>query len=108
MPTIVIRNLDELTKRKLQLGALMNRRSMEAEAREILRDYATQIPDHFLEPDPHVPANRGEPLALQNAPPPVPFFKAPPPRDGMITEINRQLETLGMSQFSLPDDLPIG
>jgi plasmid stability protein len=36
MPTITIRNLDETVKRKLQVRAALNGRSMEAEAREIL------------------------------------------------------------------------
>ena len=37
MPAIVIRNLDETTKRKLKIRAAMNGRSMEQEAREILK-----------------------------------------------------------------------
>ena len=36
MPTITIRNLDEKVKRKLQVRAALNGRSMEAEAREVL------------------------------------------------------------------------
>jgi phosphopantothenoylcysteine decarboxylase/phosphopantothenate--cysteine ligase len=36
MATIVIRNLDETVKRKLQVRAALNGRSMEAEARELL------------------------------------------------------------------------
>jgi plasmid stability protein len=36
MATIVIRKLDEAVKRKLQIRAARNGRSMEAEAREIL------------------------------------------------------------------------
>jgi plasmid stability protein len=38
MATIVIRKLDESVKRKLQIRAARNGRSMEAEARELLRD----------------------------------------------------------------------
>jgi plasmid stability protein len=38
MATIVIRKLDESVKRKLQIRAARNGRSMEAEAREILSD----------------------------------------------------------------------
>jgi plasmid stability protein len=38
MATIVIRKLDEAVKRKLQIRAARNGRSMEAEAREILSD----------------------------------------------------------------------
>lgn len=37
MPSIVIRNLDEATKRKLKIRAATNGRSMEQEAREILK-----------------------------------------------------------------------
>ena len=37
MPSIVIRNLDETTKRKLKIRAATNGRSMEQEAREILK-----------------------------------------------------------------------
>jgi len=37
MASIVIRNLDEATKRKLKIRAAMNGRSMEREAREILK-----------------------------------------------------------------------
>lgn len=37
MASIVIRNLDETTKRKLKIRAATNGRSMEQEAREILR-----------------------------------------------------------------------
>ena len=36
MATITIRNLDESVKRKLQVRAALNGRSMEAEARQIL------------------------------------------------------------------------
>jgi plasmid stability protein len=36
MATITIRNLDETVKRKLQVRAALNGRSMEAEAREVL------------------------------------------------------------------------
>ena len=36
MATIVIRNLDEKVKRKLQVRAALNGRSMEAEARDVL------------------------------------------------------------------------
>ena len=42
MPSIVIRNLDEPTKRKLKIRAAMNGRSMEREAREILKSALAQ------------------------------------------------------------------
>jgi plasmid stability protein len=40
MATITIRNLDESVKRKLQVRAALNGRSMEAEAREVLSESA--------------------------------------------------------------------
>jgi plasmid stability protein len=42
MATIVIRKLDETVKRKLQVRAARNGRSMEAEAREILSGHITE------------------------------------------------------------------
>jgi plasmid stability protein len=44
MATIVIRNLDEKVKRKLQLRAALNGRSMEAEARATLADLLEESP----------------------------------------------------------------
>ncbi len=44
MATIVIRKLDETVKRKLQVRAARNGRSMEAEAREILSDLVINAP----------------------------------------------------------------
>jgi antitoxin FitA len=42
MAAIIIRNLDETTKRKLKVRAAMNGRSMEQEAREILKSTLAQ------------------------------------------------------------------
>lgn len=42
MASITIRNLDESTKRKLKIRAAMNGRSMEQEAREILKSTLSQ------------------------------------------------------------------
>ncbi len=42
MASITIRNLDETTKRKLKIRAAMNGRSMEQEAREILKSTLAQ------------------------------------------------------------------
>lgn len=42
MASIVIRNLDEETKRKLKIRAATNGRSMEQEAREILKSALAQ------------------------------------------------------------------
>ena len=44
MATITIRNLDEKVKRRLQVRAALNGRSMEAEAREVLSDLFTDVP----------------------------------------------------------------
>ncbi|HKF49765.1 MAG TPA: hypothetical protein VKB38_20560 [Terracidiphilus sp.] len=44
MATITVRNLDEKIKRKLQLRAALNGRSMEAEAREAITAHARSAP----------------------------------------------------------------
>jgi plasmid stability protein len=44
MATIVIRKLDETVKRKLQVRAALNGRSMEAEAREVLSEFVVYEP----------------------------------------------------------------
>jgi len=44
MATIVIRNLEDEVKRKLQIRAAQNGRSMEAEAREVLSDILQDRP----------------------------------------------------------------
>lgn len=45
MATIVIRNLDEKVKRKLQVRAALNGRSMEAEARATLANLPEELSD---------------------------------------------------------------
>jgi len=44
MATLTIRNLDEKVKRRLQVRAAINGRSMEAEVREVLSDLVTDNP----------------------------------------------------------------
>jgi antitoxin FitA len=44
MATLTIRNLDETVKRKLQVRAALNGRSMEAEVREMLSDLVSSPP----------------------------------------------------------------
>ena len=44
MASITIRNLEETTKRKLKIRAAMNGRSMEQEAREILKSTLKSTP----------------------------------------------------------------
>jgi plasmid stability protein len=44
MATLTIRNLDETVKRRLQVRAALNGRSMEAEARAILTAYVEDAP----------------------------------------------------------------
>ncbi len=45
MATLTIRNLDETVKRRLQVRAALNGRSMEAEAREVLSGLTKQSPE---------------------------------------------------------------
>ena len=44
MATLTIRNLDEKVKRRLQVRAALNGRSMEAEAREALVEFCSEHP----------------------------------------------------------------
>lgn len=44
MATLTIRNLDETVKRRLQVRAALNGRSMEAEAREALAEFVANSP----------------------------------------------------------------
>ena len=44
MATLTIRNLDEKVKRRLQVRAALNGRSMEAEVREMLSDLVASSP----------------------------------------------------------------
>jgi plasmid stability protein len=48
MATITIRNLDESVKRKLQVRAALNGRSMEAEARELISGLVETAPEKVL------------------------------------------------------------
>jgi plasmid stability protein len=50
MATLTIRNLDETVKRRLQLRAALNGRSMEAEAREALTESVVSNPK-TIEPE---------------------------------------------------------
>ena len=50
MATLTIRNLDEKVKRRLQVRAALNGRSMEAEAREALVEFVASSPAS-LEPE---------------------------------------------------------
>jgi len=72
MATITIRNLDEKVKRKLQVRAALNGRSMEAEARELLAAF------------------------VQNPPQPV------APRKGLGTAIHRRFAALGGVELQIP------
>ncbi len=45
MATLTIRNLDEKVKRRLQVRAALNGRSMEAEARELLAELVQKAPE---------------------------------------------------------------
>jgi plasmid stability protein len=50
MATLTIRNVDETVKRRLQVRAALNGRSMEAEARAALAEFVVSIPAS-LEPE---------------------------------------------------------
>jgi len=105
---ITIRNLDEETKRNLQVLAAMHGHSMEAEIRLILRDYASHAPR--FAPASHPLSSRWEaPLATGREMPPahddeVRFVTEGP---DLIPGINRQLEKMGLSQFALPENPPL-
>lgn len=110
MAMITIRNLDEETKRNLRVLAAMHGRSMEAEAREVLRYHLKGIPR--LTPEPYPPpapdrelhlANDHD-LASQQDRPHAP--SGMDPREAILT-VNRELEKLGMGAFALPEDLPL-
>jgi plasmid stability protein len=47
MATLTIRNLDDKVKRRLQVRAALNGRSMEAEAREALVEFVASSPATF-------------------------------------------------------------
>ncbi|MGH9592048.1 MAG: FitA-like ribbon-helix-helix domain-containing protein [Bryobacteraceae bacterium] len=55
MATILIRNLDEETKDRLRMLAAKNRRSLEAEVREILRYTVKDVPNLPATPPPLEP-----------------------------------------------------
>lgn len=54
MASITIRNLEEATKRKLKVRAAMNGRSMEQEAREILKSVLAQASRKKTNPAEHI------------------------------------------------------
>lgn len=108
MGSITIRNVDEQTKEGLRLLAVMHRRSMEAQIREILRESVKDVPRFALELYPEDPPDGDVPLAAAPETPLAPRRPVPPSSEVVIAEINRQLEKMGMSEFALPEDLPLG
>jgi plasmid stability protein len=72
MATLTIRKVDEMVKRRLQVRAALNGRSMEAEARAILTAY------------------------VENAP------KVPAPEEDLVTAIRRHFAPLGGVELKIP------
>jgi plasmid stability protein len=115
MATITIRNLDEKIKRRLQVRAAINGRSMEAEARELISGQLTDVPA-----EPRVglgtAIHRGF-AALGNVElelPPRPFSSSTPisspedaperieSRPGLGTQIHNLFAPLGGVDLQLP------
>jgi antitoxin FitA len=119
MATLTIRNLDDKIKRKLQLRAALNGRSMEAEAREMIsgvlqkpseavgiepeEDLGTAIRNLFaplggveLQIPPRVlssrPVNRRTGVSLKSA----------EPREGLGTAIHKLFAPLGGVELEIP------
>ncbi len=114
MATIIVRNLDEETKRNLQVLAAMHGRSMEAEARDILRYHLRNAPRLTPESYPPSAPDRESPLATdpdsdsgQDLPHAARAPRGMGPREAILC-VNRELEKLGMSELALPEDLPLG
>ena len=113
MATIIVRNLDEETKRNLQVLAAMHGRSMEAEVREILRyhlrDAPRLMPESYPPPAPD-PESHLAPDHDSDSEQDLPYAARAPrgidPREAILC-VNRELEKLGMSELALPLDLPL-
>lgn len=105
MPIITIRDVDEETKRSLQVLAAMHGRSMEAEIREILRYSVREAPDFM--PESAAPDRELPPATDQAAPLPM-DQEIPLATNGeeLIASINRQLEQMGLSHWALPENPP--
>ena len=99
MAAILIRNLDEQTRYGLRLRAALNRRSLAAEIREILRESARVAPRLAPEPDRQV-----APDQEMSLPPlePVPLLAAS--ETDLIANVNRQLAKMGLSEFAMPEN----
>jgi len=79
MATITIRNLDEKVKRRLQVRAALNGRSMEAEARAVLSIFAGEV-----------------------TPSRTDFLESKEPRPGLGTRIHSLFAPLGGVDLQLP------
>ncbi len=110
MATIIVRNLDEETKRHLQVLAAMHGRSMEAEARKILSYHLGSAPRLMPEslalaaPDPelHLAADHGSD-SEQDLPQAARTPRGMGPREAILC-VNRELGKLGMSDFALREE----
>jgi antitoxin FitA len=94
MATIVIRKLDETVKRKLQVRAALNGRSMEAEARELLRKSLRESQESAKEVDIGTAIHRRF-AALGGVDLKIPprRFSAKPPNAVEIPKLDRGLGT---------------
>ena len=114
MAMITIRNLDEDTKRNLQVMAAMHGRSMEAEARDILRyhlrDIPRLMPESYPPPAPdrasHLTTDHGS-VSEDDLPHAARAPRGMDPREAILL-VNRELEKLGAQELMLPEDLPLG
>ncbi|HEY1902715.1 MAG TPA: hypothetical protein VGG56_09810 [Terracidiphilus sp.] len=120
MATLTIRNLDDKIKRKLQLRAALNGRSMEAEAREMIsgvlqkpseavgvepeEDLGTAIRNLFaplggveLQIPPHVLSSRPS-----NSRTGASLKKNAAPREGLGTAIHKLFAPLGGVELEIP------
>jgi plasmid stability protein len=108
MATLTIRNLDEKVKRKLQVRAALNGRSMEAEARVLLSETvgeipATLVPDEDLGTAIHkrFAALGGVDLEI----PPRQFSSPVPssvPKEGLGTAVHKLFAPLGGVELEIP------
>jgi plasmid stability protein len=108
---ITIRNLDDETKHRLQLLAAINRRSMEAEIREILRFSVRDNPRPAPDPQPLADPDRLSPPATNQRIPAGPDHawdredpNAAKVRE-MFADLNRQFVEFGLSPVELPEIL---
>jgi plasmid stability protein len=108
MATITIRNLDEKVKRKLQVRAAINGRSMEAEVREMLSETVADIPTTLAPREDLGTAIHKRFAALGGVDPELPprQFSSPVPssatKEGLGTAIHKLFAPLGGVELEIP------